>query len=122
MATSLSDLPLWCVVQADGDRMGLTSMGSIPIQYWRTQEAPALIQRSLHRAFCIAKPQRVVATVAEAHRSWWSDPLWCVPSSRRIVDRSSGRPTVTLAAALALVEREAGGEALVVLQPADTFY
>ena len=121
MAAQLTDLPLWCVVQADGDRMRLTSQGSIPIQYWRSLESPALVQRSLHRAMCIAKPQRIVATVADAHRGWWSEPLWCVPDRQRIVDESSGRPTVTLAAALALIEREAGGEALVVLQPADTF-
>lgn len=121
MATQLSDPPVWCIVQADGDRQCFTSLGSVPIQYWRTPESPSLIQRSLHRAFCIAKPQRVIATVAEAHRRWWSDPLWCVPSSRRIVDQSSGRPTVTLAAALALIEHEASRDALVVLQPADTF-
>lgn len=37
-------------------------------------------------------------------------PLWC----------SSCRPTVTLGAALALIEREAGSDALIVLQPTDT--
>ena len=98
MPAQMSDLPLWCIVQADGDRLCVTSVGSIPIQYWRSQESPALIQRSLHRAFCIAKPQRVVATVAEAHRSWWCDPLWCVPPTRRIVDESSGSRQLTLAA------------------------
>ena len=112
MAAQLSDLPLWCVVQADGDRVHLTSRGSIPIQYWRTLESPASIQRSLHRALCIAKRQRIVATVADVHRSWWRDPLWCVPNRRRIVDESSGRPTVTLAAALSLIERAAGADAL----------
>lgn len=121
MLAQLSELPLWCVVQADGDRTCLTSRGPVPLQYWRTLESPALIQRSLHRALCIAKPQRIVATVADAHRSWWRDPLWCVPNRRRIIDESSGRPTVTLAAALSLIERETGGDALVVLQPADTF-
>jgi mannose-1-phosphate guanylyltransferase len=122
MAAELYDLPLWCIVQADGDRVCVTTRGSVPIQYWRTLESPAPIQRSVHRALCIARPQRIVATVAEAHRTWWSDPLWCVPSRRRIVDESSGRPTVTLAAALALIEREAGRDALVVVQPADTFH
>jgi len=122
MADQLSDLPLWCVVQADGDRVCPTSRGSVPLQYWRTPESPALIQRSLHRALCIARPQRIVVTVADAHRSWWRDPLWCVPDQRRIVDESSGRPTVTLAAALSLIERDAGTDALVVLQPADTFH
>jgi mannose-1-phosphate guanylyltransferase len=121
MIAQLSELPLWCIVQADGDRMCLTSRGSVPLQYWRTQESPALIQRSLHRALCIAKPARIVATVADAHRDWWHDPLWCVANRRRVVDRSSGRPTVTLGAALALIEREAGSNALIVLQPADTF-
>ena len=80
-----------------------------------------MIQRSLHRALCVVRPQRIVATVADAHRRWWAEPLWCVPSGRRIVDELSGRPTVTLAAALALIARAAGGEALVVLQPADAF-
>ena len=122
MSTQFSDLALWCVVQADGDRLCLTNKGPVPMQYWRTQESPALIQRSLHRAFCIAKPQCVVATVAETHRRWWTDPLWCVAGNRRVVDESSGRPTVTLAAALALIEREAGADTLVVLQPADTFH
>jgi len=68
MMAQLSDLALWCVVQADGDRMRLTSHGAVPIQYWRTQESPALIQRSLHRALRIVKPQQIVATVADAHR------------------------------------------------------
>ena len=122
MTVQLSDLPLWCVVQADGDRVCLTSRGSVPLQYWRTLESPAPIQRSLHRALCITKPQRIVATVADAHRRWWRDPLWCVPDRRRIIDESSGRPTVTLAAALSLIERETGTNALVVVQPADTFH
>lgn len=112
MTPQLSELPLWCIVQADGDRMCVTSRGSVPLQYWRTRESPALIQRSLHRALCIAKPQRIVATVVDAHRGWWQDPLWCVASRRRVVDRSSGRPTVTLGAALALIERQAGSNAL----------
>ncbi len=115
------ELPLWCIVQADGDRTQLTTRGPVPIQYCRTQESPAMIQRSLHRALCIARPQRILATIAEAHRKWWSDPLWCLAKGRRIVDELSGRATVTLAAALALIEREAGKNALVVLQPADRF-
>jgi len=122
MRSRVAELPLWCIVQADGDQTRLTSRGSVPIQYWRTQESPALIQRSLHRALCIAKPQQVVVTVANAHRIWWHDPLWCVPNRRRVVDQSSGRPTVTLAAALALIERKASGDVLVVLQPTDTFH
>jgi len=121
MAADFCARPLWCIVQADGDRTLLTSRGPIPRQYWRPQESQAMIQRSLHRALCVARPQRIVATVADAHRRWWSEPLWCVPGGRRIVDELSGRPTVTLAAALALIERAGGTEALVVLQPADTF-
>lgn len=121
MIPELANLPLWCIVQADGDRARVTPQGSIPIQYWRTRGSPALIQRSLHRALCIARPQRIVATVANAHRFWWFEPLWCVPEGHRVVDESSGRPTVTLAAALALIERELESDALVVLQPADSF-
>lgn len=121
MAAELTDLPLWCIVQADGDRAQVTTQGSVPIQYWRTLGSPALIQRSLHRALCVARPQRIIATVASSHRSWWSEPLWCVPTRHRVVDESSGRPTVTLAAALALIEREVEGNVLLVLQPADTF-
>lgn len=121
MASELGDLPLWCIVQADGDRARVTSQGAVPIQYWRMLGSPALVQRSLHRALCVARPQRIVATVASAHRLWWSESLWCVPARHRVVDESSGRPTVTLAAALALIEREVEGDALVVLQPADGF-
>lgn len=121
MIADLAHLPLWCIVQADGDRARATTQGSVPIQYWRTQGSPALIQRSLHRALSIARPQRVVATVANAHRFWWFEPLWCVPDRHRIIDESSGRPTVTLAAALALIEHELESDALVVLQPADSF-
>jgi mannose-1-phosphate guanylyltransferase len=93
----------------------------MPIQYCGTRDSPPPVQRSIHRALRITKPRQVVATVAELHRNWWQDLLWCVPPRRRIVDESSGRPTVTLAAALAVVEREAG-DPLVILQPADTFY
>ncbi|HVP34225.1 MAG TPA: hypothetical protein VMT09_11325 [Steroidobacteraceae bacterium] len=94
----------------------------MPIQYWSTGQSFPLIQRSLHRALRLAKPRQIVATVADAHRGWWSDPLWCVPAHRRIVDESSGRPTVTLAAAMALIERSSGKDALLVLQPADAFH
>jgi len=121
MASALYKLPLWCIVQADGDRVYPTSRGPVPIQYWSTGDSPSLIQYSLHRALRLTKPRQIVATLAEAQRSWWSDPLWCIAPHRRVVDQSTGRPTVTLAAALAVVER-AAGDALVVLQPADAFY
>lgn len=116
------NLPLWCIVQADGDRARLTSHGSVPLQYWGIGQGLTSMQRSLHRALRLASPRRTVVTVSEAHRNWWSDCLWCVPAQRRIVDESSGRQTVTLAAAMALIEREAGQDALLVLQPADTFH
>jgi len=121
MTGQVRDLPLWCIVQADGDRVCLTSRGPMPIQYCSTGQSFPLIQRSLHRALRLAKPRQIIATVADAHRGWWSDRLWCVPAQRRIVDESSGRPTVTLAAAMALIEHAAGKDALLVLQPADTF-
>lgn len=122
MVTALRDLPLWCIVQADGDRACQTSRGPVPIQYWSPDQSLPLIQRSLHRALRLAKPRQVIATVAESHRHWWAERLWCVPERRRVVDESSGRPVVTLAAALSVVEREVGADALLVLQPADTFY
>ena len=121
MTGPLHNPPLWCIVQADGDRLAPRSRGPIPIQYCSTRDCPPPSQRSLHRALRITKPRQVVVTVAELHRNWWQDLLWCVPPHRRIVDESSGRPTVTLAAALAVVEREAG-DPLLVLQPVDTFY
>jgi mannose-1-phosphate guanylyltransferase len=121
VTTHLNNPPLWCIVQADGDRLVQTSRGAMPIQYCCTRGCPSPIQRSLHRALRITKPRQVVATVAELHRGWWQDLLWCIPPHRRIVDESSGRPTVTLAAALAVIEREAG-DPLLVLQPADTFH
>jgi mannose-1-phosphate guanylyltransferase len=122
MTQDRNELPLWCIVQADGDRVCLTSRGPVPIQYWSTPQSRPLIQSSLHRALRLTKPRQILATVADSHRNWWSDRLWCVPAERRVVDRSSGRPTVTLAAAMALIEREAGEDAMLVLQPADTFY
>lgn len=121
MIGSFPDLPLWCIVQADGDRLFQTSRGRVPVQYWSASGSPSLTQRSLHRALRIAKARQIIVTVAESHRHWWSSPLWCVPPQRRIVDESSGRLSVTLAAAIALIERESKGDALMVLQPADTF-
>jgi len=120
MTTAAYNLPLWCIVQADGDMTRLTSRGPVPLQYCKTADSPSPIQRSMNTALRMTKPRHIVATVAGTHRLWWSDPLWCVPPHRRIVDESSGRPTVTLAAALAVIER-AAGDALVVLQPADSF-
>jgi mannose-1-phosphate guanylyltransferase len=122
MLGPLRNLPLWCIVQADGDRLCQTSCGLVPVQYWSTDQSPPLIQRGLHRALRLAKPRQIIATVADAHRHWWEERLWCVPARRRIVDESSGRPTVTLAAAMSLIEREAGSDAIVVLQPTDTFH
>ena len=118
----LRDVPIWCIVQADGDRVCLTSRGLVPVQYRSTAHSVPLVQRSIHRALRLAKPRQIIATVADTHRRWWSDRLWCVPARRRIVDESSGRPTVTLGAAMAVIEREAGTDALLVLQPADTFH
>ena len=111
---------LWCIVQSDGDKAYLTKDGAIPIQYCTLGEAQPLVQHAVQRALHVTVPRRVVATVADAHRHWWSGPLWCVPPQRRIVDESTGRMTVTLAAALALIER-AAADAFVVIQPADVF-
>lgn len=122
MPGPLRNLPPWCVVQADGHRLCQTTRGLVPVQYWRVDQSPALIQRSLHRALRLAKPRQIIATVAEAHRHWWEERLWCVPARRRIVDESSGKPTVTLAAAMPLIEREERTDGLLVLQPADTFH
>jgi mannose-1-phosphate guanylyltransferase len=90
------------------------------MQYCTTGKSRPLIQRSIHRALSITKSRRVIATLAEAHRQWWSTPLWCIAPRRRVVDESAGRPTVTLAAAVAIVER-AAPDALLVIQPADAF-
>ena len=120
MTSPLYSLPLWCILQADGDKAISTNRGAVPVQFCSTKASPPLIQRCLQRALRVTKPRHVVATVAEAHRNWWSDPLWCVAPHRRVVDASTGRQTVTLAVALAVVER-AARDAVVVVQPADTF-
>ena len=120
MDYDLDKLPLWCIVQADGDKACATSGGSTPIQFCRMGDSPSLLQCALHRALNVAPRRRVIATVAAAHRRWWSQPLWCVSGERRIVDQSTGRLTVTLAAALALIEKE-DADALVVVQATDAF-
>ena len=120
MSSDTPKVPLWCVVQADGDKAYLTSAGAVPIQYCRMGDSPQLIQEAMGRALRISGPRQVVATVADSHRGWWSGPLWCVAPQRRIVDEMTGRLTVTLAAALALIER-AAPEALIVIQPTDAF-
>ena len=112
--------PLWCIVQADGDKACLTSQGTVPIQYCRLGDAPPLLQQGVQRALRVTTPRRVVATIADVHRHWWLGPLWCIPPQRRIVDESTGRLTVTLAAALALIERLTA-DAFVVIQPTHTF-
>jgi len=118
--SALYNLPLWCIVQADGDKAYWTSRGPVPMQYCATGDSLPLVQRSIHRALSITKARRIVATVAAAHRHWWSNPLWCIAPQRRVVDESTGRPTVTLAAALAIIER-AARDALLVIQPAEAF-
>jgi mannose-1-phosphate guanylyltransferase len=120
MTNSVYGLPLWCILQADGDKAISTNRGAVPVQFCSAKASPPLVQRCIQRALLVTKPRHVVATVAEAHRVWWSDPLWCVAPQRRIVDASTGRLTVTLAVALAVVER-AARDAVVVIQPADTF-
>ena len=120
MASGPRELPIWCVVQADGDKAYLTPSGAVPVQYFNRTASLWPIQRSLDRALSITSRRRIVATVAEAHRKWWSYPLWCVAPQRRVVDQFPTRPTVTLAAALAVVERTAQ-DATLILQPADTF-
>ena len=120
MTSPLYSLPLWCILQADGDKAISTNRGAVPVQFCSTKASPPLIHRCLQRGLRVTKPRRIVATVAEAHRIWWSDPLWCIAPHRRVVDASTGRPTVTLAVALAVVAR-AAGDAVLVVQPADTF-
>ena len=110
--------PLWCIVQADGDKACLTTRGAVPVQYCRLGDSQPLIQQVVQRALRITSPRHVVATVADTHRHWWVGPLWCIPAQRRIVDESTGRMTVTLAAALALIERSTP-DAVVVIQPTD---
>src|SRR5262245_52492056 len=107
MTSPLYSLPVWCVLQADGDKAISTNRGAVPVQFCSTKASPPLVQRCVQRALRVTKPRHVVATVAEAHRIWWSDPLWCVAPHRRIVDASTGRLTVTLAVALAVVARAA---------------
>jgi mannose-1-phosphate guanylyltransferase len=120
MTSPLYNLPLWCILQADGHKSISTNRGAVPVQFCRTKASPPLVQRCVQRALCLTKPRHIVATVADAHRSWWSGPLWCVAPHRRIVDASTGQLTATLAVALAVVER-AARDAVVVVQPADTF-
>jgi len=120
MVSSVYTPPLWCIVQADGDKACVTGSGAVPLQYCRVGDAQSLIQHGVQRALRIATPRQVVATVADAHRHWWSGPLWCVPPQRRVVDESTGRMTVTLAAALALIER-ISADAFVVVQSTDAF-
>jgi len=120
MTSALRKLPLWCVVQADGDKACTTPEGAVPVQYCRIGGSQPLIQRGVQRALSVTRRRQVIATVADAHRPRWSDPLWCIAPRRRVVDESTDRLTVTLAAALALVER-ATADALVVIQSTDVF-
>lgn len=115
-----SALPFWCILQADGDKALATSRGPVPLQYCSLGGCAPPIQLALQRALQITRPQRLVASVAEAHRRWWSDPLSCLPPYRRVVDELTGRMTVTLATTLAVVE-QATADAVVVLQTADMF-
>lgn len=115
-----ANVPLWCIIQADGDKAYATSRGSVPVQFCSIGGSQSLLQCNVQRALHFVRPRHVIATVAAGHRRWWSGPLWHVPPQRRIIDESTGRLTVTLAVALALVERSSA-DALVVVQPGDAF-
>jgi mannose-1-phosphate guanylyltransferase len=115
----------WCIVQSDSDRSHLSALNrtdkrQIPIQYCCVGERLELIQRAMQRALRISSPGKVIVTVAEDHRTHWMRTLWSVPCYRRVIDMSSGRQTITLAAAAALIERTDPG-AVVVVTPADAF-
>ena len=120
MPGTLLGLPLWCIVQGDGDKASATPSGSVPLQYfsWGNEVPP--MRASLNRAVSVAGARRVIATVADAHEGWWHDPLRRIPPQHRVVDELTGRHTITLTAALAIIERITE-EALVVVQPADRF-
>jgi mannose-1-phosphate guanylyltransferase len=96
---------LWSIVQADGDRAYPTTSGPVPVQFCGVGDSPSLLQCALHRALSVTDRRHIVATVAARHRRWWSPPLWCLPEEHRIIDQSTARLTITLAAALALIER-----------------
>jgi hypothetical protein len=75
MASSVRELPLWCILQATG--------------HSHHQAAPG--RRHDRRS-----------------TSGWLHPHWCVPPRHRIVDESSGRLTVTPAAARRLWSEKLG--------------
>jgi mannose-1-phosphate guanylyltransferase len=112
----------WCIVQADRDTAAATPCGPVPIQFCSALPgSPSFLQRSLKLALQLVNCRRLIVTVAETHRAWWSEPLWWLPARRRIVDDSTGRLTVTLAVAVAQIERLAAN-AIVVVLPTDRLY
>jgi mannose-1-phosphate guanylyltransferase len=111
---------LWSIVQADGDKAYPTASGAVPVQFCSIGDSASLFQCALHRALSVTDRRHIIATVTARHRRWWSPPLWCLPEKHRIIDQSTGRLTITLAGALALIERS-DADARVVVQVPEAF-
>jgi mannose-1-phosphate guanylyltransferase len=112
----------WCIVVADaaGPEWLVPDDSHAqwaPVQYCGLGEPTTMLQKALHRAARISHATRVVATVAEAHRSRWQQALWFTRPEHRYVSEFPGWSSVTTAAAVLSIAARAP-TALVTILPA----
>jgi mannose-1-phosphate guanylyltransferase len=114
----------WAIVLAGGEGSrvrGLTcdaGGSSVPKQFWRFEDEPSLLERTLRRAQCLTPLDRVVPVVAEHHRRWWRPQLRHLPAGNVVVQSvNRGTATGLLAPLLQLFWREF--DALVMILPSD---
>lgn len=117
---------LWAIVLAGGAGRRMTPVTTpatgtaIPKQYCSLWGGPSLFQETLIRAQTTVAREKVCASVAEPHRSWWEPPLWALPRRNTIVQAvDRGNALGLLLPLLHILQRDP--QARVMVLPSDHY-
>lgn len=117
----------WALVLAGGQgkRMQhLTRIGSgvsVPKQFCSLGRGPSLLHQALLRARSVAPPERILISLTEAHRCWWTGISESLPADNILVQPGQrGTGIGILHALLEILHRDP--QASLVILPSDHFF
>lgn len=114
----------WAVVLAAGDGTRLRSMTTtaeglvVPKQFCSFGGPRTLLGATLERAWDLVPSERILAVVAEAHRSWWQPQLQGLPSWNVVVQPANRGTAAGLALPLMQVADQ-DPDAVILVLPSD---
>lgn len=116
----------WAIVLAGGEgsrlrQLTTTPSGvSVPKQFCSLRGGPSLLRQAIERAAAIARRDRIVVVVSEAHRAFWRDELADLPPENVLVQpESRGTAPGILLPALRIRRDDPGARVLVL--PSDHY-